>query len=231
MLSYDKKIGEGSDDMWSTVILVLPQSSVFYMAQHGYGSFSLKPGEAALKNGFRCLPTSWLRIHRLLGQPAKGGFIKFVMKCYPVYYTCSMKRTIIQCYQFDDYESGTPLLPPDIISGATNLPPHTGRQAYNLQMKNSPSFRYGCRRYVKAALYQNIPVGSFILDVREMGDVKLAVTIRDCFGRPTDVSHVQVANLSSEKDALDKLLLGSNILKSRPGNARQHTGDMGKCLL
>mmetsp|Transcript_21562 Transcript_21562/g.27888 ORF Transcript_21562/g.27888 Transcript_21562/m.27888 type:complete len:107 (+) Transcript_21562:89-409(+) len=99
---------------------------------------------------------------------------------------------------------------------------------YVNQMKRSKSFRYGCRRYVRGALHKSLPTGMFVIDAYIHGDVNLAITIRDSFGRPQEMSHVQIADLSTEKETLQVITVGSNLLKHRPGNARQHTGDKGK---
>jgi hypothetical protein len=218
LMKYHKKKDESSDLVWSSVILVLPASSVFYAANHGGDQGS----------GFRCLPISWLRLHRLNGQPSAGGYITSVQRCFSVYYTSSLLKKTLPCYQIDDYEIGAPLIPPDVFSGADVNDSAMARQMYVTAMKKSATFRYGCRRYVKGAHHSNIPPGVFVINAKKDGDVNLAVTIRDSFGRPQDVSFIQVVDLTEERAMLDLLLDASYVLKGKPGNARQHTGDKGK---
>jgi hypothetical protein len=68
---------EGTDSQWSTVLLLLPHSSTFYVAHQG-GSVD-RP-----QMGFNGMPMSWLRIHRRENQPAKGAFIKSIQRTFHV---------------------------------------------------------------------------------------------------------------------------------------------------
>jgi hypothetical protein len=228
IMKYSKKIGCENDNIWSTVILVLPMSSVFYLSNHGYGSYPSTCPNQGGDGGFRCLPTSWLRIQRREGQPAKGSFIKKIVRCFPVFYTHRLHRRVIPCYQIDDYEEGAPLVSPDIFEMKSGWSTAQGRKKYIDSMKSSATFRYGCRRYVRGALHETLPTGMLVIDAKTSGNVTLAVTVRDSFGRPLDVSHVQVVDLREEKQTLLALVTGSLLLQNRPGNARQHAGDLGK---
>lgn len=207
---------DSSDSMWKTVLLVLPHSATFYPARN----FS--------RGGIQALPISWLRLRRSSGIPAKGGYAKSIEKIYQIVSTLSFPRLTLPCYQMNDEEDGVPLLPPDSFSGELVSHPSKAKQMYREQMPLSKSFRYGCRRYVKSALHQNLNDEVLILDQHEMGNVQLAVTVRDKNGRVHDISYIQVCNALDEPSLLLLLEKGGNRLKSRPGNCRLHTGDKGR---
>jgi hypothetical protein len=223
ILTYGNGHGSGSDNQWSTVVLLLPHSGIFYVAHHG-GIVSQE------KKGFRGMPMSWLRLQRHIGQPAAGSFLKSISRCYGVYFGLNQPKLNIPCYQWNDYEPGTPLLPPDMFGDKSIEAIVARRQYYNESVNNahnSGSFRYGCRRYVKKAHHHKIDDGVLRIDQRTMGDVQLAVTIRDANGRPQDLSYIQISCVKNTK-LLAALCIGSKRLKGQPANARQHVGDHGK---
>lgn len=168
---------EGHDNQWTTVILVLPHSSTFYAAHQG-GAINNQ------EKGFTGMPLSWLRIHRRQGQPAAGAFIKEIKRCF---YVSMGKRQVanLPCYQFNDYEPGSPLFPPDLFDGVKVLHPSQRRKQYNDRVKfaeSKGSFRYGCRRYISGAHHQTIDPSVLRLDHRSIGNFQLPVTVRDSQG-------------------------------------------------
>jgi hypothetical protein len=219
ILTYGKE--DGTDNQWSTVILLLPLSGIFYTAHHAANN----------QVGLKGLPMSWLRIKRADGQPSTGGFIKSIGNCYSVYLSLSDIPSNWSCYQIDDYESGAPLIAPDRVSGVLIKDQTDARLIYKTGMKKAEgrgAFKYGCRRYVKSAHHVDLPMSTLIIDQRETGDVVLAITVRDYHGRVSDVSYVQVAAASNTSCLVDYLVQGSQRLKAVTGNCRQHAGDVGR---
>jgi hypothetical protein len=212
---------QGTDNQWMTVILLLPHSGVFYVAHHAANS----------QMGLKGLPMSWLRIQRGVGQPSSGSFIKSIQKCYSVYFGMDQSTKTWPCYQMDDYEEGSPLIPPDKMNGVMIICKKEARLLYNQGVKRAESrgsFKYGCRRYVKAAHHVNIPKSALILDQRVTGDVHLAITVRDFHGRVSDISYIQISAVQSDSNLMSLLSEGSERIKSTPGNCRQHAGDEGR---
>lgn len=223
-------INEGSDNQWSTVILVVPQASVFYLASHGD-----KVNSNESRVGFHTLPMSWLRIHRKTGTPASGSFIKSIQSVTRLH-TGKIDRstTVMPAYQLDDFEDGAPLLAPDFYR--TKEPRSIGtqaeaRQVYNCllnEAKTSGSFRYGCRRYIRGSVHSQIPATCFVLDQTKMGNVVMPVTVRDIHGRVGELSYVQVTSALKEFQLLHQLQLASARIRGKASNCRQHAGDSGK---
>jgi hypothetical protein len=216
---------EGTDNQWSTVVLVLPHSSVFYVASQMNNEVLLK------RVGFVALPLSWLRIQRKLGQPAKGAYIRSIKRVFSIRYIARPSIQTIPCYQMDDKEEGTPLMPPDIFNSVSVPVQSEARKKYRSMMGTSltnGSFRYGCRCYIKAAHHSRIPPTSLIFDRRVEGNAVFAVTVRDSAGRVHDVSYIQVNSVGDYPDLLNLLQQGSSCIQGKPGNCRQHNGDGGK---
>jgi hypothetical protein len=214
---------EGIDNQWSTVILILPHASMFYVAHQG-------GNQKSSKECLSGMPLSWLRLRKNNGQPALGGFIRSISRSFEVVLGNHPPRRTIHCYQFNDFEAGTPLLPPDRYENVVMHSTEKSRSFYNNEIKNGEkcgSFRYGCRRYIKGAHHLNLGHNVLKYDARAHGDIQFSITLRDSQGRPQDVSYIQVVQVMDHV-LIDHLVTGSKLLKGKPGNCRQHNHDCGK---
>lgn len=205
------------DNLWTTIVLYLPHASIFYTAFHHSKDCSkeftiLQPP----------MPVSWLRLHSILGTPAKGSLIKSILKCVrisrvntnsvPVH---SFK--IFEGYQIDDYELGAPVFPPDVFQGVSAGSKEEQKVLYNNLRDSSSTFRKNCRRYIRGAHHKLIPDTVFIFDHKEHGNATLKIKIRNTLGFCTQTSFVQVVSAVKDTILMDLLSTASEKMAKKKG--------------
>lgn len=201
--------------------IVLPHAGVFYLCNHKSNGKQMTT-----------LPISWLRLHCRTGCPSNGGFFWHIDSVWAMDTSNdSIGRQQIRCYQFDDYEDGVPLLPPDYYCGCNVASDRKSRELYRKLMKSqhpsSESFRKGCRRYIKGSQHKRIPDSCLVLDQRVVGDFDLQVVCRSSNGSAREISRVQCTSIFEKKRTMSLLKKGARRVKDVTGNCRRLNLDHG----
>jgi hypothetical protein len=213
------------DYAFQTFIVVLPSASVFYSMRFA--------GANSSDHRLLPIPTSWLRLVRSTGQPARDGFAKHIHCVWSVHTSPIIKNdersiAVWPAYHFDDEHQDSPLLAPDVFHDQNGMgePP---RKRYREALAVSNSNRAQCRRYVNGALHQQLPPTCYILDIKKKGDVALQLLLHDKEGRPESESVVQVRSASHHRSflSLAREAGSSLVYHGVKGNCRLRTEDKG----
>ena len=234
-----KAMMEDKNDMlFRDLIIVLPFAGVFYTTSMTNNGFSRR---------YVPLPWTWLRLRHDNGKPAAGAFVRHIHRCLSIDWGKNRLNNVenptlaYHCYQMNDAETGTPLLPPDVYLASRkpiswrkcSLNNHALRVKYRKLLEDSPSQRYGCRRYVIGALHQNSGDGCLRYDQRIDGDATFYITTRTIHGRPESISVLKVTALDDRMfGGLSSLMRKATCTytshaRMRRGNARANRGDKG----
>jgi hypothetical protein len=214
------------DHLFRTIIVIVPYASVFITNSRTFTK----------SNGPAILPISWLRLDERSGAPAKGSYIKTLQRSWQVNRISIPLQNVTQvmaCYQFDDACISTPILCPDVFPcGDTYADKASRRLEYRCLLEQSPSNRFGCRRYVKGWYHRDIPDSCYIYDFDLESDTVIRVTVLDLFFRPYCHSVVKVAcvegfpSLISELNLVTDSLMSSGVVS----NCRSFAGDHGSMV-
>ena len=166
------------DHLFRTLIIYFPYAGCFFTTalQLHVTSAHNSPGHLQ----FSPIPYSWLRLRYVDGKPAQGSFISEIHRTWSMDWTTPMNPNICHCIQFSDLEDGAPLLAPDIMSDKIFPVQQSARAHYRKLLAESPSNKFGCRRYVKASLHKSLPNTCLQYDVFVQGDMVFQITTHDC---------------------------------------------------
>jgi hypothetical protein len=218
-----------NDHLFRTLILYFPYAGCFFTTARKFHTVSSGDSPAHLE--FTPIPYSWLRLRYVDGKPAVGAFISVIHRTWSMDWTSPQDPNICHCIQFSDIEDGAPLLAPDIINGQHYPNQKSARVQYRKLLAESPSNKYGCRRYVKASFHQSLPNTCLHYDVFLQGDMVFQITTHDCNSRPETLSYLSVCTLLHHAEFKSALEVSTSHFikdKAKFGQARHAGGDLGQ---
>ena len=218
-----------NDHLFRTLIIYFPYAGCFFTTARQLHSItsSVSPSHMA----FTPLPYSWLRLRYVDGKPAQGAFISKIHRSWSMDWTRPQDPNICHCIQFSDLEDGAPLLAPDIIRDQHYPDQKSARALYRKLLADSPSNKYGCRRYVKESFHSSLPNTCLHYDVFLHGDMVFQITTHDCNSRPETQSYLSICTLLHHDKLKRALELSTSHFiqdKCKFGQARNSGGDRGQ---
>jgi hypothetical protein len=182
------------DSTLRTVLLYIPSCSNFFSV---FSPMIHNQIDGLVRPMWTPLPSSWLRLRRSDGQPAKGGFLSSIEKVYCISTLQAPQSTIYHhAHHVPDCDI---LIPPDFVSNPilsrsypTTLDLAERRLAYHELLLKSSTYRSLCKRTVPGLLYVNIPSSQNILHL------KLSTWPKDREINLRVVSHVHLSDIEEE---------------------------------
>jgi hypothetical protein len=217
-----------NDHLFRTLILYFPYAGCFFTTARQL--HTTPSGDSSSQFQFSPIPYSWLRLRYADGKPAKGSFISSIHRSWSMDWTTPNNPNICHCIQFSDLEDGAPLLAPDIIREQHFHDQKSARALFRQLLADSPSNKFGCRRYVKGSFHHSIPRTCLHYDVFLQGDMVFQITTHDHNSRPETQSHLSVCTLLNNSELKRALEVATNHFisdRAKFGKARHAGGDLG----